>query len=72
LSGKGLFFYLRLNAQEEQTFQAEIDTMDIAQKDAIMQTTTSWEEKGMEKERRSLAKPLEENRPKSPTTRSLH
>jgi hypothetical protein len=41
-----------------------------------MQTTTSWEEKGMEKgmerERRSLAKPLEENRPQSPTTRSLH
>jgi hypothetical protein len=72
LSGKGLFFYLRLNAQEEQTLQAEIDTMDIAQKDAIMQTTTSWEEKGMEKERRLLAKPLEENRPKSPTTRSLH
>jgi predicted transposase/invertase (TIGR01784 family) len=51
--------YLRLNAQEEQTFRAEIDTMDIAQKEAIMQTTTSWEEKGMEKgmekERRSIA-----------------
>jgi hypothetical protein len=37
--------YLRLNATEEQTFQAEIDTMDIAQREEIMQVTTSWEEK---------------------------
>jgi hypothetical protein len=45
-----------------------------------MQTTTSWEERGIEKgmekgaerERRSLAKPLEENCPQSPTTRSLY
>jgi hypothetical protein len=37
--------YLRLNATEEQTFQAEIDTMDIVQREEIMQVTTSWEEK---------------------------
>jgi predicted transposase/invertase (TIGR01784 family) len=47
--------YLRLNRQEEQTFQAEIDTMDIAQKEKIMQATTSWEEKGMEKATQKIA-----------------
>jgi uncharacterized protein YeaC (DUF1315 family) len=46
--------YLRLNVQEEQAFQTEVDTMGLEQKEAIMQATTSWEEKGMEKERRSL------------------
>jgi Domain of unknown function (DUF4351)/Putative transposase, YhgA-like len=50
--------YLRLNAQEEQTFQAELDKIGVAQKEAIMQVTTSWEEAGIEKgvkqERRSL------------------
>ena len=62
--------YLRLDVKEERTFQAEIDMMDIAQKEEIMQTMTSWEEKGIEKgiekgkksERRSLAlKMLQEN-----------
>jgi predicted transposase/invertase (TIGR01784 family) len=51
--------YLRLNANEEQTFQTEIDTMGLEQKEAIMQATTSWEEKGIVKgkdeERRSMA-----------------
>jgi hypothetical protein len=46
--------YLRLDVKEEQTFQAEVDTMGIEQKEAIMQTMTSWEEIGIEKERRSL------------------
>ena len=50
--------YLRLNAQEEQTFQAELDKIGVAQKEAIMQVTTSWEERGIEtgieRERRSL------------------
>jgi hypothetical protein len=46
--------YLRLNAQEEQTFQAEIDKLGVAQKEAIMQVTTSWEETGIEKGQRSL------------------
>ncbi len=50
--------YLRLSAKEERTFQAEIDKIGVAQKEAIMQVTTSWEEKGIEmgieQERRSL------------------
>jgi predicted transposase/invertase (TIGR01784 family) len=41
--------YLRLDVKEEQMFQAEIDRMDMSQKEEIMQTMTSWEEKGMEK-----------------------
>jgi predicted transposase YdaD len=51
--------YLRLNVEEEQTFQAEIDTMDVGKKEEIMQVTTSWEEKGIVKgkdeERRTIA-----------------
>jgi Domain of unknown function (DUF4351)/Putative transposase, YhgA-like len=38
--------YLRLNIQEEQTFQEELDKIGVAQKEAIMQVTTSWEAKG--------------------------
>ena len=41
--------YLRLDVKEEQMFRAEIDRMGINQKEEIMQTMTSWEEKGMEK-----------------------
>ncbi|OUC15150.1 MAG: hypothetical protein B0A82_08355 [Alkalinema sp. CACIAM 70d] len=41
--------YLRLNAQEEQRFQAEIDKLEVREKEAIMETLTSWEEKGLEK-----------------------
>jgi hypothetical protein len=41
--------YLRLDVNEEQMFQAEIDRMGMTQKEEIMQTITSWEEKGMEK-----------------------
>jgi predicted transposase YdaD len=41
--------YLRLNAKEEKRFQAEIDTMNVAQREEIMQVTTSWEEKGIKK-----------------------
>ncbi len=51
--------YLRLDAKEEEKFQSEIDTMGMNQKEAIMQTLTSWEqkgmEKGMEKERQTIA-----------------
>jgi hypothetical protein len=46
--------YLRLNAIEEQVFQTKLDTMGLAKKEAIMQTLTSWEERGMEKGQRSL------------------
>ncbi|MGI0495584.1 hypothetical protein ACN4EG_27725 [Alkalinema pantanalense CENA528] len=41
--------YLRLNAQEEKRFQAEIDKLEVREKEAIMETMTSWEEKGLEK-----------------------
>ena len=41
--------YLRLDVKEEQTFQAEIDKMGMTQKEEIMQTMTSWEEKALEK-----------------------
>jgi hypothetical protein len=62
LISKFIDTYLRLNTQEEQTFQTELDKIGVAQKEAIMQVTTSWEEKGIEKgietgierERRSL------------------
>jgi Domain of unknown function (DUF4351)/Putative transposase, YhgA-like len=50
--------YLRLDVKEEQKFQAEVDTMGLEQKEAIMQATTSWEEvgiaKGIESGQRSL------------------
>jgi predicted transposase/invertase (TIGR01784 family) len=38
--------YLQLDREEEKTFQAEVDRMEIAQKEEIMQVTTSWERKG--------------------------
>jgi predicted transposase/invertase (TIGR01784 family) len=46
--------YLRLNDREEKTFQTELDKIGTTQKEAIMQVTTSWEEKGIEKGQRSL------------------
>jgi predicted transposase/invertase (TIGR01784 family) len=55
-------------SQEEQTFQAEVDKIGLVEKEAIIQATTSWEEKGIVKgkdeERRSMAlKMLQENIP---------
>ena len=41
--------YLRLNARDEATFQAELDKLEPQQKETIMQATTSWEETGIEK-----------------------
>ena len=38
--------YLRLNSQEELVFQSELSTMNLQQREQIMQITTSWEEKG--------------------------
>jgi predicted transposase/invertase (TIGR01784 family) len=38
--------YLQLDRDEEKTFQAEVDKMDTAQKEEVMQVTTSWERKG--------------------------
>jgi hypothetical protein len=46
--------YLRLNTKEEKTFLGELDKIEATQKDAIMQVTTSWEEKGIETGQRSL------------------
>ncbi len=50
--------YLRLDVQEERTFEAEIDKLELRQKEAIMQVTTSWQEKGMEKATRTIARNL--------------
>ena len=47
--------YLRLNAQDEATFQVELGKLEPQQKETIMYTMTSWEEKGMEKERQTIA-----------------
>jgi Domain of unknown function (DUF4351) len=46
--------YLCLNDGEEKTFQTELDKIGTTQKEAIMQVTTSWEEKGIERGQRSL------------------
>jgi predicted transposase/invertase (TIGR01784 family) len=41
--------YLQLDREEEKMFQAEVDRMDVAQKEEVMQVTTSWERTGIEK-----------------------
>lgn len=38
--------YLNLNLQEELTFQSQLNTMNIQEREQIMQITTSWEQKG--------------------------
>ncbi|MBF2050717.1 MAG: DUF4351 domain-containing protein [Elainella sp. C42_A2020_010] len=38
--------YLRLNAQEEQVFQAEIGKMGLLEEEQVMRIVTSWMEKG--------------------------
>ena len=38
--------YLRFEADEEQRFQAEVDKLETGERESIMQTLTSWEEKG--------------------------
>jgi hypothetical protein len=47
--------YLRLDVKEEQMFQAQIDTMGLVEKEEIMQVTTSWEEKGLERATQTIA-----------------
>ncbi len=39
--------YLRLNQVEEQIFRAEFDKLEPVERETIMQTITSWEEKGI-------------------------
>jgi predicted transposase/invertase (TIGR01784 family) len=41
--------YLNLNPTEEQTFQAEIDRMQLTEQEQIMEIVTSWMERGMER-----------------------
>lgn len=38
--------YLRLQGAEEQAFQAEVATLATAERDAVMELVTSWEQKG--------------------------
>lgn len=40
--------YLRLNAQENQAFQTEIDRLEIREREEIMEIVTSWMEQGIE------------------------
>ena len=45
-------------------FQAEIDRLELRQKEEIMEVTTSWEEKGVEKATQTIAlNLLQENIP---------
>ncbi len=38
--------YLELDHQEEQIFQAEVDRLEVVEREVIMQTITSWEKRG--------------------------
>ena len=38
--------YLNLSSQEESIFQSEISTIDLEEREQIMQITTSWKEEG--------------------------
>lgn len=40
--------YLRLNAEEEQLFQAQISTIESSQREVVMEIVTSWMEQGMQ------------------------
>ena len=41
--------YLDLNSTEEELFQSHLNTMELEQQEKIMQISTSWERKGIEK-----------------------
>ena len=41
--------YLHLNEAEEQAFQIELDKLETVEQEIIMQTLTSWEQKGLER-----------------------
>ncbi|MGL5831915.1 MAG: DUF4351 domain-containing protein [Waterburya sp.] len=43
--------YLNLSSDEEQIFQTQLNTMEIKQREQIMEITTSWEQKGIFKGR---------------------
>lgn len=46
--------YLNLNSAEEALFQSQLNTMELNEKEQIMQITTSWERKGRLEERISI------------------
>ncbi|MCY7283709.1 MAG: DUF4351 domain-containing protein [Cyanobacteria bacterium CAN_BIN43] len=41
--------YLRLEAQEEEEFQRELDRIEPSQKEGVMEVVTSWMEAGIER-----------------------
>lgn len=47
--------YLRLNAQEDQVFQTELDKMGLVEQEEVMQIITSWMEQGIEQGARKQA-----------------
>lgn len=47
--------YLRLNAQEDQVFQTELDKMGLVEQEEVMQIITSWMEQGIEQGARRQA-----------------
>jgi len=50
--------YLRLNAEEEQVFQRELDRIEPEQQENVMQIVTSWMEQGLERGRQQEAASL--------------
>jgi hypothetical protein len=50
--------YLRMNQAEEQTFKAEMATLELGQQEKIMEVMTSWEQKGATQMSQALAEPL--------------
>ncbi len=55
--------YLRLNMQEEHAFQNEVGTLDVTEREDIMQIVTSWMEQGIaEGEQRGRAEGKAEGR----------
>jgi hypothetical protein len=50
--------YLRLNAQEQQEFQTELDTIEPVDREEIMQLTTSWMEQGLAQGRQEEAQSI--------------
>jgi hypothetical protein len=47
--------YLRLNSTEEALFQSEISTIDVEEREQIMQITTSWKEEGRIEEKLAIS-----------------
>jgi predicted transposase/invertase (TIGR01784 family) len=50
--------YLQLNIQDEQVFQDEVGTLDVTEREGIMQIVTSWMEQGIAEGRTEEARSL--------------